>query len=1177
MKRIVMAVLSVCLLTACLFLTSNEAQAATTASGTCGTNLTWTLDDTGTLTISGSGFMTDYTYSSKAPWYSYRSSITGVVLTDGIYSVGNYAFYNHTAIATVDLPDSLCELGNSSFYGCSALSQIILPDVLNTLGTYAFYKCTALSSVTVPNSVTTIPSYCFYGCTSMADISLPYWLESIGSAAFRNCTALKRIAIPECVTTISVNAFYGCSNLKQVFFTAEAPTFGNSVFGGVTANVYYPDDVDYGWTTDLRQNYGGTLTWIAAEPGTTAAGTCGGMGWAFIGYSGELKITGTGAMHTHKANYSCFSSIADEIRTVKLSDEITTVSDYAFYGCDNLYTVHVPDSITTVGKYAFACSGLCSIVLPDGCTQVDNYAFMNCSHLDFIKLPDSVTYIGSYAFYGCSALKSITLPKGETHIMQRTFANSGLESIRIPQNIGVISTLAFESCADLEMMVFEGKAPNFSLDCFSMSSPTIYYPDNEPTWTEDVRWSYYGTPTWKPMTDGVVASGLNYSYGKLQWTLDNTGVLTLSGDAYRMPDYNGVNPPWYPYRGVIETVVITAPVNTIGSYAFGWLDQMTAVQLPTRDCSSFTINRSAFTSCRSLESVFISNGKESGCTIGDYAFNYCISLKEVGFPSGAVIGESAFGYCERLESVYIVAGNSFYNMDIHADAFETANARVYYPTGYAPGSKAQSYGGKLTWTEANFGMCGTDVKWSFDSTSGTLTLTGSGVPAQYWSGNYTPWNYLNTKIQKIVISNGITELPSYLFEYVTAAKTVDLPETLTMLAANAFNDCESLNNILLPSSLTGFSDWYTFNRCKALTDIYYLGTAQNWAKITNAGSVTNGYNVHVLQWKESTATCTQAGAEAHYGFDNTEIYSHKYDANWNPLTELATVPALGHSYQTGVCDRCKDMLYHIAVFENGEPIASYSDFYNAVKACSIGSQYIRLFADIQTNTMLPKDLYIDLNGHTFEGTLDTNDHKVYGMDSTTDGYTCESIGYFNCQDMDGNVVVPVSNVKTDVTGSIKRYVTLPTESGYTFHRYYMGVTHMSLKAGTQGVGYKAVFAGDPMVLAAVDSFGYSLQLGSYAPFAAVQDGSKLVSGKTVSLRIDGFQVEDYGEADLTAQVFLTVNGETLFSTGYATTLKDLVQAVDSNPGDYTEKQLAQLKQWLSQYEITKDWNLSNLI
>ncbi len=1176
MKRIVMAVLSVCLLTVCLFLASNEAQAATTASGTCGTNLTWTLDDTGTLTISGSGFMTDYTYSSKSPWYSYRSSISKVVITDGIYSVGSYAFYSHTAITAVTLPDSVCEIGNSSFYGCSALSQITLPDVLNTLGTYTFYKCTALTSIEVPDSVDTIPTYCFYGCSSLEDISLPYWLDSIGSASFRGCTALKRIAIPECVTTISVNAFYGCSSLKQVFFTAEAPTFGSSVFSGVTANVYYPNDADYGWTSDLRQNYGGTLTWIAAEPGTTAAGTCGSSQWTFIGYSGELKINGTGTMHTHRADYSCFSSIADEIRTVKLSDGITTISDYAFYGCDNLYTVDVPDSITTVGKYAFARSGLCSIILPDSCTKIADYAFMSCSHLDFVKLTDSVTYIGSYAFYGCSALKSITLPKGETRILQRTFAKSGLESIRIPQNIGAIDTLAFESCTDLEMVVFEGKAPNFALDCFSMSSPVIYYPDNEPTWTEDVRWTYYGSPTWKQMTDGVVASGLNYSYGKLQWVLDNTGVLTLSGEAYRMPDYNGTTSPWYSYRGVIGSVVITAPVDTIGSYAFGWLDQMTTVQLPTRDCSSFTINRSAFTNCRSLESVFISNGKESGCTIGDDAFNYCISLKEVGFPSAAVIGECAFGYCERLESIYIVAGNSFYNMDIDADAFGMVTATVYYPTGYAPGSKAQSYGGKLNWKAANFGMCGTDVKWAFDSTSGALTLTGSGVPAEYWSGNYTPWNYLNTKIKKIIISDGITELPSYLFEYVANAATVELPETLTLLATNAFNDCESLNNILLPSSLTGFSDRYTFNRCTALTDIYYVGTAEAWANVTNAGSVTKGYRVHVLQWQESTATCTQAGVEAHYEFDNTDIYAQKYDADWNILTELATVPALGHSYQTGVCSRCKDVLYQIAIFESEEPVASYSDFYNAAKAYNNGSQYVRLFADLQTNTMLPKDLYIDLNGFSFTGTLDTNDYQIYGMDSTTDGYTCESIGYFNCVDENGNAVVPESNVKTDVTGSVKRYVTLATESGYTFHRFYMGVTHMSLKAGTQGVGYKAVFAGDPMVLAAVDSFGYSLQLGSYVPFTAEQDGSKLVSGKTVSLRINNFQVENYGETDLTAQVFLTINGEKLFSTGYTTTLKDLVQAVDSNTGAYTDEQLTELTAWLSQYEITKGWNLSNI-
>ena len=61
---------------------------AETTSGTCGENLTWTLDDEGTLTISGNGKMTDYVLNAKKqPWYSSRLLITSITLNNGVTSI----------------------------------------------------------------------------------------------------------------------------------------------------------------------------------------------------------------------------------------------------------------------------------------------------------------------------------------------------------------------------------------------------------------------------------------------------------------------------------------------------------------------------------------------------------------------------------------------------------------------------------------------------------------------------------------------------------------------------------------------------------------------------------------------------------------------------------------------------------------------------------------------------------------------------------------------------------------------------------------------------------------------------------------------------------------------------------------------------------------------------------
>ncbi len=88
-------------------------------SGTCGYNLTWTLNEsTGTLTIEGSGAMKDYSSSSYAPWYTYRQMILSVVIGDGVTNIGNYAFYVCSGLTSITIPNSVTSIGVGAFYYC---------------------------------------------------------------------------------------------------------------------------------------------------------------------------------------------------------------------------------------------------------------------------------------------------------------------------------------------------------------------------------------------------------------------------------------------------------------------------------------------------------------------------------------------------------------------------------------------------------------------------------------------------------------------------------------------------------------------------------------------------------------------------------------------------------------------------------------------------------------------------------------------------------------------------------------------------------------------------------------------------------------------------------------------------------------------------------------------------
>ena len=101
-------------------------EAALASSGTCGANLTWTLDNEGTLTISGTGAMNDFEYKSS-PWCSFRYSVRAIQIEPGVTSIGNYTFSGCSSLTNVAIPASVMRIGVNAFSGCSSLIKIDIP------------------------------------------------------------------------------------------------------------------------------------------------------------------------------------------------------------------------------------------------------------------------------------------------------------------------------------------------------------------------------------------------------------------------------------------------------------------------------------------------------------------------------------------------------------------------------------------------------------------------------------------------------------------------------------------------------------------------------------------------------------------------------------------------------------------------------------------------------------------------------------------------------------------------------------------------------------------------------------------------------------------------------------------------------------------------------------------
>ncbi|MBR6109290.1 MAG: leucine-rich repeat protein [Clostridia bacterium] len=203
-------------------------------SGTCGDNLTWTLDtETGLLSITGTGEMDDY--YSRAPWYDYRSDITSVSIGGGVTSIGDFAFEECTSLTSISIPDSVTSIGDYAFSGCTSLTSITIPNSVVEIGWYAFLYCTSLTSITIPNSVVEIWWYAFYGCTSLTSITIPDSVTSIGEGAFCECTSLTSITIPDSVTGIGLYAFGDCTSLTSITIPDSVTSIGGSAFYGCTS------------------------------------------------------------------------------------------------------------------------------------------------------------------------------------------------------------------------------------------------------------------------------------------------------------------------------------------------------------------------------------------------------------------------------------------------------------------------------------------------------------------------------------------------------------------------------------------------------------------------------------------------------------------------------------------------------------------------------------------------------------------------------------------------------------------------------------------------------------------------------------------------------------------------------------------------------------------------------
>ena len=228
-----------------------EAEDATIVdSGTCGENLSWELDSTGVLTISGKGEMKNYSETSSAPWTN--KSINHVVIKSGVTTIGAYAFYKcgvdgfeipgtvktigKYAMAYNDmrellLPKGVVTIRDYALSDCSNLKNLALPSSLKTIGKYAFARC-YFEVLELPDSVTSLGESAFYSCPSLQGVYISRSLKTIKERTFQYCGNLQLVILPGSVTRIDSWAFSSCDSLNTVYYLGTQSQIKKLSIGG---------------------------------------------------------------------------------------------------------------------------------------------------------------------------------------------------------------------------------------------------------------------------------------------------------------------------------------------------------------------------------------------------------------------------------------------------------------------------------------------------------------------------------------------------------------------------------------------------------------------------------------------------------------------------------------------------------------------------------------------------------------------------------------------------------------------------------------------------------------------------------------------------------------------------------------------------------------------------------
>ena len=657
------------------------------------------------------------------------------------YSVTGHSSYDYGQQIEIVIPAELggCpvrSIGERAFSFCASTS-ITIPSSVTSIGSYAFNGCYDLTSVTISSSITSIglnafSSYvkdvkciimdyselCNNPIAKALDVSasiqlidnegneiteyiIPEGVTSISDYAFRNCKGLTSITIPSSVTSIGEDAFKGCKGLASITIPSSVTSIGKDAFSS------YVKDVK-----------------------------C-----IIMDYS-EL---------CNNPIAKAFAKLYGESASIQLVDnEGNEITEYI-----------IPEGVTSIGEYAFyGCSSLSSVIVPEGVTSIGEYAFRNCSGLTSITIPNSVTSIGSYALWDCSSLKMV------------------ISKISTPFGIG--GAFNDVSTNQATLVVPKDSRDNY-MNVYGWNDFAFIYEEGETMYD------------WEQVDEQGVKYTLRQDEDGSKYYLVTGHTDELSAEVEIPADLGGC-----PVRNIgesafrncesLESITIPNSVTSIGANAFGNCGELATVKLSNK---LVTIGEYAFSMCGRLSSITIPNSVTS---IENGAFRHCGSLSSITLPNKVTsISDATFEYCNAL--TFAKMGENV--TSIGARAFQGCSSL----TSIALPEALESIGDNAFASSALVSIDVPNSVESigssaFASSKLETAILGEGI-TEIAGSMFSDCRNLSS----VTIPDGVTNIGERAFWNCSALISINLPETLTSMGGNVFTN-SALKSIELPNSFT---------------------------------------------------------------------------------------------------------------------------------------------------------------------------------------------------------------------------------------------------------------------------------------------------------------------------------------------------------------------------------------